>query len=74
MSDIRYEELLGTATMGMVRAIEKYDLDRNIRLISYAAWWVKSMVDKQIYDDSTIYSPEKRKANGTFGRISLCPV
>lgn len=69
----RYEELLGTATLGMVRAIEKYDLDRNIRLISYATWWIMGQVNKQVYDDSTIYSPDSRKSNGTFRGFHYVP-
>ena len=68
----RYEELLGTATMGMVRAIEKYDLDRNIRLISYATWWIMGQVNNQVYDDSTIYSPDNRKS-GTFHGFHYVP-
>lgn len=32
--------------LGMMRSIEKFDLDRKVRLLTYAAWWIKSFVGR----------------------------
>jgi len=34
-------ELISEGNMGLIKAIEKFDPDKGIKLISYAVWWIK---------------------------------
>jgi RNA polymerase primary sigma factor len=37
-------ELISEGNMGLIKAIEKYDIDKDIKLISYAVWWIKQKI------------------------------
>jgi RNA polymerase sigma-32 factor len=37
-------ELIQEGNIGLMRAVEKFDPDRDIRLISYAVWWIRAYV------------------------------
>lgn len=37
-------ELISEGNMGLIKAIEKYDPDKDIKLISYAVWWIKQKI------------------------------
>lgn len=37
-------ELISEGNMGLIKAIEKYDSEKDIKLISYAVWWIKQKI------------------------------
>ncbi|MCD4829478.1 MAG: RNA polymerase sigma factor RpoD/SigA [Candidatus Cloacimonetes bacterium] len=37
-------ELISEGNMGLIKAIEKFDPDKGIKLISYAVWWIKQRI------------------------------
>lgn len=37
---IPYYELISEANNGLMEAIEKFDLEKDVKLISYAKWWI----------------------------------
>jgi RNA polymerase primary sigma factor len=41
---LSYAELISEGNMGLIKAIEKFDPDRDIKLISYAVWWIKQRI------------------------------
>ncbi|HOD55146.1 MAG TPA: RNA polymerase sigma factor RpoD/SigA [Candidatus Cloacimonadota bacterium] len=37
-------ELISEGNMGLIKAIDRYDPDKEIKLISYAVWWIKQKI------------------------------
>jgi RNA polymerase sigma-32 factor len=45
-------DLIQEGCMGLMRAVEKYDPDRGVRLASYAAWWIRALIYHHIMTNS----------------------
>lgn len=43
-----FEELIGAGNEGLVVAMEKYDLSKGVKFLSYAGWWVLQRILKQM--------------------------
>jgi RNA polymerase sigma-32 factor len=41
-------ELVQEGNIGLMRAVSKFDPDRDIRLISYAVWWIRSYIQSYV--------------------------
>jgi RNA polymerase sigma-32 factor len=41
-------ELVSEGTIGLMRAVERFDPDRGFRLTTYAVWWIKSAIHEHI--------------------------
>lgn len=37
---LNYEDLISEANNGLIESIDKYDLSKDVKLISYAKWWI----------------------------------
>jgi RNA polymerase sigma-32 factor len=44
-------DLIQEGNLGLLRAVDKYDVDKNVKFSSYAAWWVRAYVLKHIIDN-----------------------
>ncbi|MBF0106645.1 MAG: RNA polymerase factor sigma-32 [Deltaproteobacteria bacterium] len=44
-------DLIQEGNLGLLRAVQKYDVDRGVRFTSYAAWWVRAYILKFILDN-----------------------
>jgi RNA polymerase sigma factor (sigma-70 family) len=42
------EDLVQAAVFGFIKAIEKWQPDKNCRLLGYAKWWMRNALDKEI--------------------------
>lgn len=41
-------DLISEGNLGLVKAIQKFDIDKNVKFISYAVWWVRSSMQEFI--------------------------
>lgn len=56
-------ELISEGNMGLIRAIEKFDPDKNIKLISYAVWWIKQRIMYALAEKTTTIRIPVGKSN-----------
>ncbi|MHB8420185.1 MAG: RNA polymerase factor sigma-32 [Myxococcales bacterium] len=42
------QDLIQEGNLGLIRAVEKFNPDKNIRLISYAVWWIRAFIQNHI--------------------------
>ena len=45
---LRLADLIQEGNMGLMRAVEKFEPGREIRLISYAVWWIRAYIQNYI--------------------------
>ncbi len=45
---LKLADLIQEGNIGLMRAVQKFDPDRQIRLISYAAWWIRAYIQNDI--------------------------
>lgn len=46
--DIPKEDLMQEANIGLIRALEKFDVEANNKFSTYATWWIKQSINKYI--------------------------
>src|SRR5512138_3124219 len=44
----RLADLIQEGNIGLMKAVQKYDPDKQIRLISYAVWWIRAYIQNYI--------------------------
>ncbi len=55
-------DLINEGNLGLIKAAKKFDPDRDVKFISYAAWWIKQSIMKYITEQSApIKIPLKAK-------------
>jgi RNA polymerase primary sigma factor len=47
-----FMDLIQEGTLGLIRAIEKFDLERKLKLSTYATWWIKQALNRAIADQA----------------------
>jgi RNA polymerase sigma-32 factor len=45
---LRVADLVQEGNIGLMRAVQKFDPDKEIRLISYAVWWIRAYIQNYI--------------------------
>lgn len=58
LRSLEVEDLIQEGAIGLGRAIERFDLDTNTRLSTYATWWIRQAISRATADlDRTIRLP-----------------
>jgi RNA polymerase primary sigma factor len=56
-------DLINEGNIGLMNAIEKFDVDRGYHFISYAVWWIKQAILKAICEKSRMIRLPLNRAN-----------
>ena len=59
---MEYEDLIHEGTLGLIRALDKFDLSLGFKFGTYATWWIKQNIEKSLL---SIGSTIKKPANYT---------
>jgi len=68
-------ELISEGNIGLIKAIEKFDPDKEIKLISYAIWWIKQRIMLAVSEKSSLIrvmlgkSSSAHRVKATLDRI-----
>lgn len=52
------DDLISEGHLGLMLAIERFDTSRGVRFVTYASWWIKTLISKYIRVSQTILGKE----------------
>lgn len=75
-SGIELQDLFSEGMYGLIYAVDQFDLNKDVKFVSYAVYWVKHYMRKCINDNSPVKVPtgtvkelRKKIANGTISDV-----
>ena len=71
---VPFEDLLHEGALGLIEAARRFDPDRNIRFVVYAAWWIRKFLSEATYRQGRQVVPPKRKVVGQDGVPRSFPI
>jgi RNA polymerase primary sigma factor len=62
------EDLINEGNIGLIHAAQRFDPDRGVRFVSYAAWWIRQAILKAIPENSRLIRVPGNRA-GALSRM-----
>ncbi|HAN41406.1 MAG TPA: RNA polymerase sigma factor RpoD/SigA [Candidatus Cloacimonetes bacterium] len=59
-------ELISEGNIGLIKAIERFDPTKDIKLISYAIWWIKQRISLAVSEKSSMIRVPLGRANTAY--------
>jgi RNA polymerase primary sigma factor len=56
-------DLIGEGNIGLINAVERYDVNKGYHFISYAVWWIRQAILKAICEKSRMIRLPQNRAN-----------
>lgn len=53
-ANVDFQELVSEGNIGLINAARKFDLNNEVKFISYAVWWIRQAITKYINENSRI--------------------
>lgn len=47
---LSYLELINEGNIGLLKAAERFDMQNNVKFISYAVWWIRQTIQKALFE------------------------
>ena len=65
-------ELINEGNLGLIEAVKRFNLDNNVKFISYAVWWIRQSIIKALYEKSRLVrvSAEKESKLKRVNRLA----
>jgi RNA polymerase primary sigma factor len=60
---IPLEDLISEGNLGLIKALDKFDLNREVKFISYAVWWIRQSIINAIHENAKIVRLPLNKIN-----------
>jgi RNA polymerase sigma factor (sigma-70 family) len=55
-----FDDLIQEGNMGLIKAIDRFKLNKNTRLSTYATWWIKQGVDRAVIEKGDLVTTPHR--------------
>jgi RNA polymerase primary sigma factor len=60
-SDMSFMDIIQEGNIGLMRAVEKYDHERNVRFSTYASWWIRQFITRFLSNKRRVIRLPHRK-------------
>lgn len=73
-ADVGLLELIQEGNLGLIQAVERFEPERGIRLVTYASWWIRAYIRRylQVHSPATlVHEPDTGKVRRLRGGSAL---
>lgn len=59
-TNVSFSDLISEGNIGLIKAAQRYDVDKDYKFVSYAIWWIRASINECIskYKDNVEYNIE----------------